>query len=473
MKLRIPTLLIFFLFFILGCSQKEPTKNKQLNVVLILVDDLGWTDPGIYGSDFYRTPHIDKLASEGIRFTNAYAACTVCSPTRAAIMTGKYPATINCTDWIEGHKMEDKPLVIPDWTMYMDTAEYTLSDAFREAGYATAHFGKWHLGEDSLYWPENQGFELNIGGYSKGSPSRRGDANGYFPPFGNPRLKDLPDDEYLTSRLSQEAVDFIHTQAQTGRPFFLNFWTYNVHTPLQAMPEKVALYQKLVDSTRNHTNPVYAAMMEHTDEAVGEIIRALKEAGIYEETILVFTSDNGGLVGGNQRVTNNWPLRQGKGTAYEGGVRIPLIMRAPSIPGNVETAVPSISMDLYPTLMNMVGIKIPEPVSEKLEGEDILANILGDGSGRDLFWHYPHYHTEGATPYSAVRSGHWKLIYFYETYTSELYDLVKDPGEQNDLASVHPEITANLKEKLEVWKKKVGAQLPERKAIGEKDAVGE
>ena len=449
--------------FVSGCSTetKDSPADTKPNVVLILVDDLGWTDLGSYGSDFYRTPHVDSLAASGIRFTQAYAACTVCSPTRAAIMTGRYPATINCTDWIEGHKMPDKPLQVPDWTMYMDTAEYTLAEAFRDAGYTTAHFGKWHLGGDSIYWPENQGFQYNTGGYSKGSPNRSGEFNGYFPPFGNPRLEERPGDEYLTERLSSDAVSFILEQSEKG-PFFLNFWLYNVHTPLQAKQEKVNRFESNVDSTRRHTNPVYAAMVEHMDDAVGRIISALKETGAYENTIIVFTSDNGGLIGRNRRVTNNAPLRLGKGEAYEGGVRVPLILRAPTLEEGVVMERPAISMDLYPTLLQLAGIGIPENVGPLLEGEILVNRMPEDSPGRDLFWHYPHYHTEGATPYSAIRSGNWKLVYFYETESAELYNLEEDISETYDLSSGHPEKKAQLLAKLEAWKQEVGAQLPVR-----------
>ena len=452
-----PRILLIALSFLTLLSCKT---EKGPNVVLILVDDLGWADIGAYGSDFYQTPNVDQLATEGVRFTDGYAACTVCSPTRAAIMTGKYPATINCTDWIEGWKLKGKPFKDPKWTMYMDTAEYTLAEAFADAGYKTAHIGKWHLGEDSLYWPENQGFDLNIGGWKKGSPNRNKKlgSKGYFPPFGNPRLTDKSEDEYLTERLSEEAITFIEESSTSDQPFYLNFWLYNVHTPLQAKKEKVDKYKNQVDSTKNQQNPTYAAMVEHMDEAVGKIIDKLKELGIYENTVLVFTSDNGGLTG-RRRVTNNFPLRSGKGDMYEGGTRVPLIIKEPGQPSNGrESEVPAISMDLYPTLLSLAGI---QKNIDGLEGVD-LSPILSNKSieDRDLFWHYPHYHIEGAAPYSAIRSGDWKLIYYYESDSASLHNLKNDIGETKDVSVAFPEMKSNLWARLNEWKNGVGAQDP-------------
>lgn len=461
---------ISFFLWIICLAVSACSTSKPPNVVFILIDDLGWKDLGVYGSRYYQTPSIDLLAAEGIRYTDAYSACMVCSPTRAAIMTGKYPATINCTDWIEGWKYDNKPLQVPDWTMYMDTAEHTLAEAFHDNGYTTAHIGKWHLGEDPIFWPENQGFALNVGGWKKGAPNRKkGLYNGYFPPFGNPRVKDSPDDEYLTERLADEAVKFIEDSnpAKTGKPFFLNFWTYSVHTPLQAKQDKVRKYISLRDTTLRQHNATYAAMVEHMDEAVGRIIQALKDNGAYENTIIVFTSDNGGLVGRKQRkVTDNSPLRNGKGHMYEGGVRVPLIIRVPGSPAEVRD-LPAISMDFYPTLMKLTGSQVPEQVSDFFEGQNLFEDQ--NNKVRDLFWHYPHYHAEGATPYSAIRSGRWKLIYFYETGSSVLYDLETDLSETMDLSSEQAEIKNRLLKKLNDWKQEVNAQLPSKNINYEMD----
>ena len=450
---------------VFGCStRKQPNETKQPNVVFILIDDLGWKDITVNGSDYYQTPHIDNLANDGIRFTNAYAACTVCSPTRAAIMSGKYPATINCTDWIEGHKVKNKPLAVPDWTMYMDTSEYTLAEAFKDAGYTTAHIGKWHLGEDPKYWPEHQGFDVNIGGWSKGSPNREKDkSNGYFAPFGNPRLVDKPDDDYLTERLADEAIAFLKNASKSETPFFLNFWTYNVHTPLQAKQDKIDKYEALRDTNKLQNNATYAAMVEHMDDAVGNVIKTLKEEGLYDNTIIVFTSDNGGLIGkGKNAITNNSPLRLGKGGMYEGGVRVPLILKIPKKLSQTKVSdQPVISMDYYPTLLALTNIKVPDNIANKLEGKDITRLLKSNEVvQRDLFWHYPHYHSQGAAPYSAIRSGDWKLIYFYETNSSELYDLKKDIGETLDVSTQFPKIKTDLLKRLNDWKIEVAAQDP-------------
>jgi len=458
-------ILIVFALVSTACIKSD---SEKTNVVFILVDDLGWTDLSVMGSQLYQTPQVDKLASRGTLFTNAYAACTVCSPTRASIMTGKYPATINCTDWIEGHKRPHAKLNVPNWTMYMDTAEVTLAEAFKSNGYVTAHIGKWHLGEDSLYWPENQGFDKNIAGWAKGSPHRNKTigSRGYFPPFGNPRLKDQPDDTYLTTRLAEEACDFISQSnpKKTGKPFFLNFWLYSVHTPLQAVEQKVDKYKARLDSSYHHKNPTYAAMVEHMDDAVGAIVDRLTSEGLLDNTILVFTSDYGGLVGRRAKnVTSNYPLRNGKGHMYEGGIRVPLIIVDPRHPSLADkTEVPVISADLYPTLVEMLGLEIEETVVNAFDGCSIipLLNSRNNITRNALYWHYPHYHTEGAQPYSAIRQGDWKLIRFFEDEHYELYNLKDDIEELHDLAEAQAEKVMQLKSMLFEWYEKVSAQMP-------------
>lgn len=441
------------------------------NIVLILIDDMGWKDLGVYGSDYYQTPQIDRFAQDGIRFTNGYAACTVSSPTRASIMTGKYPARLHLTDWIEGWKFPDAKLQIPDWKMFLPLEETTMAEVFKNAGYATAHVGKWHLGEDEKYWPENQGFDINIGGWAKGSPnlnkakSSKG-SNGYFSPYGNPRLKDGPEGEYLTERLAEEACNFI--AENENKPFFLNLWFYNVHKPLMAKQEKVNKYQSLADSTRLQNNPVYAAMVEHVDDAVGKIINKLKQLGLYDNTIVVFTSDNGGLIGkGPRKITNNSPLRKGKGNMYEGGVRVPFIIKnlKQQFSGTTNDT-PIMSIDLFPTLTELAGVKVEKSVSKSFDGaslKPILVNNKKKLKTRSLYWHYPHYHSEGATPYSAVRQGDWKLVHIIESNTYELYNLKDDLSESNNLSAIHPALTKKLIKNLEAWKLQVNAQMPVRK----------
>ncbi len=441
------------------------------NVVLILIDDMGWKDLGVYGSDYYQTPQIDRFAQDGIRFTNGYAACTVSSPTRASIMTGKYPARLHLTDWIEGWKFPDAKLRIPNWKMFLPLEEITMAEVFKSAGYATAHVGKWHLGEDKKYWPENQGFDINVGGWAKGSPNlnkkkNSNGSNGYFSPYGNPRLKDGPAGEYLTERLAEEACNFI--EENEGRPFFLNLWFYNVHTPLMAKQEKVDKYQSLADSTRLQNNPVYAAMVEHVDDAVGKIINKLKQLDLYDNTIVVFTSDNGGLIGkGPRKITNNSPLRKGKGNMYEGGIRVPFIIKnlKQQFSGTTNDT-PIMSIDLFPTLTELAGVKVEKSVSKSFDGaslKPILVNNKKKLKTRSLYWHYPHYHSEGATPYSAVRQGDWKLVHIIESNTYELYNLKDDLSEDQNLAAIHPALTKRLVKSLEKWKLRVNAQMPVRK----------
>lgn len=456
-----PIFSILIIALLTSChASKEEVKP---NVVFFLVDDLGWTDLACYGSDFYQTPNVDQLAKSGVRFTNGYASCTVCSPTRASIMSGKYPATINCTDWIKGWNFSKAKLKVPEWTMHLDTAEYTLAEAFSDAGYLTAHFGKWHLGEDVLYWPENQGFDVNVGGWSNGSPRRnkKHGYKGYFAPFGNPRMEDKPGDYYLTERLADEAVTFI--DKNKDKPFFLNFWFYNVHTPLMATPEKIDKYKALVDTAKAQQNPIYAAMVEHMDDAVGMVMDKLEAEGLLDNTIIVFTSDNGGLTNGDNSITNNAPLQKGKGHMYEGGVRVPNIMVVPKVttPGRIiET--PMISMDYYPTLAELAGISLPAEVQDKLEGKSLVSLLSGaqDFDRDAIYWHYPHYHKQGARPYSAIRMGDWKLIRFLEDDRYELYNLKEDISESENLCVQHPDVYKQLKQKLFDWYQKVDAQMP-------------
>ncbi|RMG63977.1 MAG: sulfatase, partial [Bacteroidetes bacterium] len=322
---------------LLGCA--EPPRP---NVLLFLVDDLGWTDLGCYGSDLYETPHIDRLAAEGVRFTQAYSACTVCSPTRAALMTGKSPAQLHLTDWIAGHDRPDAPLAPPDWTQYLPLEETTLAELLQEAGYATASIGKWHLGDDSIYYPQHQGFDLNVAGYKRGQPPS------YFAPYQNKRWPHIPylapgdSGEYLTDRLTDEAIRFIEGRGE--KPFFLYLPHYAVHTPLQAPDSLVAYYEGKPRDSLRHQNATYAAMIHSTDQSMGRLLALLEERGELDHTLVIFASDNGGLE--LRDVTENAPLRAGKGSAYEGGTRTPFILRLPDGQrAGSETDLPAISMD--------------------------------------------------------------------------------------------------------------------------------
>lgn len=451
--------------FSLLCFSSTLAVQHKPNVVLIVVDDMGWKDLGIYGSDFHQTPQIDRFSRDGVLFTDGYSACTVSSPTRASLMTGKYPAKLHLTDWIEGHKMPKAKLQIPDWTMYLPLEETTLAEVFKSNGYTTAHIGKWHLGEAEKYWPENQGFDVNLGGCAYGSPNvnKKVGSNGYFAPYNNPRLTDGKPGEYLTERLADESCRFI--EQSNSKPFFLNLWFYNVHTPLQAKQDKIDKYTALLDSTKRHKNPIYAAMVEHVDDAVGKVIAKLKVLGLYENTIIIFTSDNGGLIRKSKgQVTDNYPLRLGKGERYEGGVRVPLIIKpAQQIASNRTNNTPVMSIDLMPTLIDMAGLNTDKKVIAGMDGVSVR-RLLTSGKGKinrhSLYWHYPHYHSEGATPYSAVRHDDWKLIHTIETDTYELFNLKTDISESINLIDKETVIAAKLKKELEVWKKKMKAQMP-------------
>lgn len=444
-----------------AAARGEPTERPP-NVIFFLIDDLGWTDLGCMGSEFYETPNIDRLAAEGMRFTDAYAACTVCSPTRAAIISGKYPARLHLTDWITGHQRPQAKLRIPDWRMYLPLEETTVAEALKQAGYATLHVGKWHLGEPP-YYPEHQGFDVNIGGNRWGAPGS------YFWPYGNQRrrvpLEGGQEGEYLTDRLTDETIQFI--DAHADEPFFVYFAHYAVHTPLQAKEELIDHYREKLESGdyRGHRCPVYAAMIHSVDESVGRVMDTLEEKGLLDHTVVLFTSDNGGLVlpfCRGEPITDNSPLRAGKGSAYEGGVRVPAIVRYPMrvAPGSTCRE-PIISMDFYPTILELTGVeKAPD---QTIDGVSLVPLLEGQTQldREALYWHYPHYHPGGATPYSAVRQGEWRLIEFFEDGRLELYNLTEDIGEQHDRADDMPEKVEELHARLQAWRDAVDAQYPE------------
>lgn len=421
--------------------------GEKPNIVFILIDDLGWADIGCYGSTFYRTPNIDRLASQGVRFTNAYAACPVCSPTRASVLTGKYPARLHLTDWIPGHKRPEARLRVPEFNQQLPYAEVTIAEALRPAGYVSGAFGKWHLG-DVGYWPEQQGFDVNFAGYHKGQPPS------YFSPYNIPNAVDGPKGEYLTDRTTDEALAFI--EANQGNPFFLYLPHYAVHTPLQAKADLVAEYEAARDPEAPQNNAKYAAMIESVDQSVGRIMAKLDELGIAGKTVVFFTGDNGGL----EKSTSNAPLREGKGTLYEGGIREPLIVRWPgeTRPGSVCHA-PVSSVDFFPTILAMARRR---NTVAHIDGIDLVPWLRGRElmPRRALYWHYPHYHPCGATPGGIIRVGDYKLIEYYEDGRLELYNLREDIGEQNNLIDVEPRRAARLRRRLHRWLKAVDAQMP-------------
>ncbi|MBA3482321.1 MAG: sulfatase, partial [Pirellulales bacterium] len=355
-------------------------EGARLNVIVILADDLGWTDLGCYGSDFYQSPHLDRLAADGMRFTANYSACTVCSPTRAALMTGKSPARLHITDWIPGQMPGNPRLIVPDFTKHLPHEETTLAEVLKAAGYATASIGKWHLGGEAFY-PERHGFDVNIAGSDAPQPRP-----GYFAPYDIPMIEQGPAGEYITDRLGDEAVKFVHAHAE--QPFFLYLPHFAVHTPIQAKASLVAKHRDRRAAGSRHRNAPYTAMIESMDATVGRIRETLDELEIADRTAIVFTSDNGGRI----PTTSNVPLRYGKGSAYEGGVRVPLIVYWPGVTQAGSTNdVPVITMDLFPTVLEMLGLS--PPAGGEVDGVSLTPLLRQNGAiaERALFWHYPHY----------------------------------------------------------------------------------
>lgn len=448
------------ILFTLACAVTLATQaqDRPPNIIFMLIDDMGGTDLGCYGSKYYETPNIDQLAKDGMKFTQAYAACTVCSPTRAAILTGKAPARLHVTDWIAGHPRPFARLALPDWTKYLPEEEETLAERLKTRGYATASIGKWHLGGPDHY-PQKHGFDVNIGGTDRGSPPS------YFSPYKIDTLPDGPDGEFLTDRLTNEAIGFI--EKHKDEPFFIYLPHYAVHTPIMGKPEVVAKYQAKA-AVGGHSNPVYAALVESVDDGVGRLRETLKKLELSENTIFVFTSDNGGLSqqvgaqGWRRGPTDNSPYRLGKGSSFDGGVHIPLIVAWPDlIEAGSECDTPVISYDHLPTLLEATGTPLKE--GQIVDGESLMPLLTQkDILKRDaIYWHYPHYHPGSATPYSAILVGDWKLIEFYEDQHVELYNLRRDVGEADNMASVETDVAEQLHTQLHEWLTQVGAQIPE------------
>ncbi len=460
--------------------------ERKPNIVFILIDDMGWKDLSCYGSSFYETPNLDRLAGESVRFTDAYAACPVCSPTRASILTGKYPATVGITDWID-HGGRTHPahglLVDAPYLKHLPREEISVAKALGRGGYATWHVGKWHLGGEG-FMPEDHGFDVNVGGCEAGSPGQ----GGYFSPWSIPALEnaDVPEGTYLTDYLTDQVVDLIHGRDE--RPFFLNLCYYSVHTPIQAKPELIEKYQakatamgldgietfeegdffpcahKKDQRIRRRvvqSDPVYAAMIETLDTNIGRVLKTLEDEGVADNTMVIFTSDNGGLATAEGSPTCNAPLAEGKGWMYEGGTREPLLIKWPGVTeAGTECTVPVTSPDFYPTLLEAAGLgAMPE---QHCDGESIAPLLRGDGElERDaIFWHYPHYGNQGGTPGSSIRMGDYKLIEFFEDGRIELYNLRDDIGEDHDLARGKPELATEMQERLAEWRERVEALIP-------------
>jgi len=423
--------------------------ERPPNVILILADDLGWADLNCYGNRTYRTPNLDRLAGGGMRFTDAYAASSVCSPTRASIQSGKYPARLDLTLWLLGRSPADAKLLDAPHAKELPLEEVTIAESLGAAGYATASVGKWHLGGEPFF-PQYQGYDLNVGGNENGSP-----AGGYYLVNKMP-LPEAREGEYLTDHLTDQGMQFI--EANRRRPFFLYQSYHSVHTPIQGKPELVAEYEKRMEELGAEFNPAYAAMVHSLDENVGRIMDKLDQLGIAEDTVVIFFSDNGGY----HRVTNNAPLRAGKGYSYEGGHREPLMVRYPRLirPGGVCDE-PVVSTDFYPTVLELAGLKAKP--QQHCDGVSIVPLLKDANASLDreaIYWHYPHYSPQGGTPSGAVRRGPWKLIEFFEDGRLELYNLEDDLSEARDLAADMPERVGQLHKKLLAWRDEVDAKLP-------------
>jgi arylsulfatase A-like enzyme len=454
------------------------------NLLFILIDDLGWKDLGCYGSNFYETPNLDRLAKEGMSFSDAYASCPVCSPTRASILSGKYPATVGVTDWIDWsgrlHPCRGRLIDVP-YVDHLPLEEVSLASALKEGGYNTWHVGKWHLGGEP-YYPDRHGFDVNVGGCEWGCP-----LDGYFSPYDIPLLENGPEGEYLTDRLTDEAIRLI--ESKDGKPFFLNMSYYAVHIPIQAKEQHIELFEAkaramALDSVRAfeeggffpcehkrdrrivrrlvQSDPVYAAMVYSLDENIGRLLEAVDRTGQSDNTVVVFTSDNGGLATAEGSPTCNAPLSEGKGWTYEGGTREPLIVKWPEVvEAGSQRSVPVTSPDFYPTLLEMAGLDLMP--DQHCDGVSLVPLLKGgDSLDREaIFWHYPHYGNQGGRPGSSVRSGDYKLIEFFEDGRVELYNLREDIGEAHNLAQAKPGLTRKLQGMLADWRETVEAKIPE------------
>lgn len=457
---------------LLYSSASNPAMAQtQPNIILFLIDDLGWIDVGCYGSEYYQTPNIDRLAAEGMRFTNGYAACAVCSPTRASILTGRYPSRMGITDWIRarfqgGEIPEDKEnpsgyeggpgqeLLCPRNALWMEHSEITVAELLKEQGYTTCHIGKWHLGADDWY-PDKQGFDYNIGGCDYGQPPS------YFDPYCNnhqgciPTLEPRQEGEYLTDREADEAEAFIRKHKE--EPFFLYMANYAVHTPIQAKQDLIEKYQNR-EPEGGQDNATYAAMVESVDDCVGQIMDTLEELDLDDNTLIIFTSDNGGLQG----PTDNAPLRSGKGYPYEGGIREPFIVRWPGkIEAGMVNDTPVCSIDCLPTICDAVGIEPPQ--DRPIDGKSLMPLLTQTGTlnRESLFWHFPHYR-HGNSPYSIIRKGDYKLIKHYVGPRFELFNLKEDLSEQNNLAESEPDKREELHTDLQTWLTQSNAKLPKK-----------
>lgn len=433
---------------------------RRPNVVFVLVDDLGWSDLGCFGNPAVDTPRIDAFCAESLKLTDAYAAAPVCSPTRASIMTGHAPARLRITN-----HMPDRPSFTPDDPVLLPAEckdrlalEYeTLAERLAAGGYRTAFMGKWHLAPQRVpdaadYLPDRQGFELNLGGNGMGGPGRS-----FFAPYAFPNLVSKSDDEYLPERIGDEAVRWLGERAGDEQPFFLALWHYTVHWPMDAPAELVAKYE--ARGTGPGVKDVrYAAMTEALDGIFGRVMDALERSGHADNTLVVFTSDNGAL----DSVADTRPLRAAKGYLYEGGIRVPTMVRWPGVIAPGESPFPVISTDWYATILDAAGVALPQ--DDPGDSTSVLPALRGEGVERGpLFFHYPNYAFHRANRLgSAIRDGRWKLIERFDDGSLELYDLAADLGETTNRAAEQPELAARMRDELVAWRERTGAAMPTR-----------
>ncbi|ANQ51664.1 sulfatase [Flammeovirga sp. MY04] len=458
-----------------GLTKETNQEEKRPNVLVIIADDLGAHDLSTTNSKYYETPNIDRIASEGFQFDQGYASCQVCSPSRASIMSGKFTANHGVTDWIGAASGERwrkanqfTKLLPPEYEHKLDTSFVTMPEAFRDQGYETFFAGKWHVGGEGSS-PEDHGFNTNIGGYDVGSPH-----GGYFSPYNNPKLKDGPQGENLSMRLADETIQFM--KGNKEKPFFACLSFYAVHSPIQTTEEKWKKYKdkaveagvakegykmgEVLPMRQQQDNPVYAGLLESMDEAIGNVLSSLDELGLADNTIIVFTGDNGGVVSGDSWSTSNLPLRGGKGYQYEGGLRVPFLMKVPWMnQKGKKNDTPVISTDFYPTLLDLAGLDLLP--KEHSDGVSLVPLMEGkEIEERPLIWHYPHYGNQGGKPVSVIRKGNWKLIHFYEDAHDELYDLSKDEGEQTNVFAANKVIGETLYKELFDYLKEHNAKYP-------------
>jgi len=464
-----------FIISLLLASCSEDQDTRKPNILFIVADDFGYHDLSYMGSEFYETPNIDKIAEEGVVFTYGYATCQVCSPSRASLMTGMFPARHGITDWIgakTGQEWSDSgrntKLLPPDYEHVLNKDYTTLPEALKEGGYRTFFAGKWHIGKEGS-WPEDHGFDINKGGWDSGSP-----IGGYYSPYTNPNLTSGPAGENLSIRLANETIDFIKSHKDTSFLAYLSF--YAVHGPIQTSEEKWSKYRDKAESQglansgfemesrlpiRNvQDNPVYAGLVETMDDAVGMVLEALSELGLDENTIVIFTSDNGGVASGDNYSTTNLPLRGGKGYQYEGGIREPFFIKVPGKFGQGKTnPTPVTGADVYPTILELAGLDLKP--QDHADGVSLVPVLEGKSiEDRALIWHYPHYGNQGGDPSSIIRKGDWKYIYYYETELGSLYNLAKDKSEERDVAAANPELAEELKDSLFAYLESVNAKFP-------------